>query len=346
MFKKPSFILSTLAICCAITVLPQKSHAEQLNFSKKHTDDMISLSFSWQDLQKQQQALSFVERSESFFKPFRNFRAYNPESAQNSIIKKTLKAWRDEPIPGVNLSISREQGGMSLNLSSRDEEALAQANNQLTKLSKDVQNQYLADRFYHIFTRFDGKRGIKPDHVKIANQSVPLLKALRPIILETVELRNIRLVTDYTLNFIQSIPYSPLASRQTSAGAGFVPPMQLLYQNQGDCDSKVTLTSALLRSLMPRIEMIMVFIDGHALMGINAPIEAGDKTIRHNGITYVLGEPTGPAMYPLGKIAVSSEQAINAGLYTVEEFHAQPAADDVAMSQETSALTSSPEDPN
>ncbi|QOL26656.1 hypothetical protein LP316_04975 [Thalassotalea sp. LPB0316] len=323
----------TSAIAISSTFLTTQAYAQQLNFTKKHSEGSVSLSFTWHDIQQQKQQLSFTETSESFFKPFRNFRAYNSPIAQKAILKKTVKAWRADPVDGVNLEISREQGHISLSLSSPDEEALNAGQVQLNQLAKEMREQYLAERFYHVFTRYDGELGIKPNHVEIARQSAPLLKALKPQILATVELRNIRLVTDYTLQFIQSIPYSPLVSRQTSAGAGFVPPLQLLYQNQGDCDSKVTLSAALLRSLMPRIEMIMVFIDGHALMGINAPAEPGDKTMTHEGITYVLGEPTGPAQYPLGEIALSSEQAIDAGLYSVEKFHYQEQASDINVQE-------------
>lgn len=321
MKNKVCLSLMKLSFGLALLAMPLMLCAQQLHFSKQQQEGTVSLKFAWQDMNDTSQQLNFSENSDSFFKPFRNFRAYNPQSVQQAIVKKTLKAWQAAPIDGVSVKLTRDNGQLGIGLTATSEQALQDASLHLKSLSDEAKEHYLAQRFYHLFTRHDGKQGVKPDHIKIAEQSAPLLKALKPIILETVELRNIRLVTDYTLNFIQSIPYSELASRQTSAGAGFVPPMQLLYQNQGDCDSKVTLTSALLRSLMPRIEMIMVFIDGHALMGINAPLQAGDKTISFEGITYVLGEPTGPAQYPLGKIAIQSEQAIDAGLYTIEKFH-------------------------
>jgi hypothetical protein len=119
---------------------------------------------------------------------------------------------------------------------------------------------------------------------------------------------------------VQSIPYSTLESRITSAGAGFNPPLKLLWENQGDCDSKVTLTAALLRSLMPRINIALIFIDNHALMGVNIAAEIGSEemTIEHNGITYLLAEPTGPALLALGTISEDSQQAILQGQYTIE----------------------------
>ena len=308
---------------CFSLLLPLNVLAQQVDFSKQQIQDDVTLTFQWQNKQSEIQNLSFKESGKAFFQPFRNFRAYNAESAQRTIVKKTLALWREQPVANVQLSVSRQSGNHDFSLQARDDESLNKAQVHLRKLSAQAQNDYLKQRYYHIFTRYDGVKAIKPDHIRIAEESVPLFSALKPTILEIVELRNIRKVTNYSLNFIQSIPYSPLESRVTSAGAGFVPPMQVLYQNQGDCDSKVTLTTSLLRNLMPRIEMIMIFIDGHALMGINAPIQGGDFTLSHNGITYVLAEPTGPATLPLGKISPESELAIHAGMYTVEEFHSQ-----------------------
>ena len=80
----------------------------------------------------------------------------------------------------------------------------------------------------------------------------------------------------------------------------------------------MTLTAAILRSLMPRVKIILVFIEGHALIGIEARQEGNDMTINYDNTTFVLGEPTGPASLALGKVSIDSEQAILNGLYTVE----------------------------
>lgn len=123
------------------------------------------------------------------------------------------------------------------------------------------------------------------------------------------------------LSFVQNIPYSTLESRLTSSGAGFNPPAKLLWENQGDCDSKMALTATILRSLMPRIDMAMIYIDEHAFIGIAVPAEAGEVNIEHQEVSYLLADPTGPALYKLGSLAPESELAIDQGRYVVEEFH-------------------------
>jgi len=119
---------------------------------------------------------------------------------------------------------------------------------------------------------------------------------------------------------VQSIPYAKLESRLTSSGAGFSPPLDLLYRNKGDCDSKVTLTAAILRALMPRINLTIIYIDNHALLGIDILPEGDEVTIVKDDITYVVAEPTGPAILALGQVASFSKQAVLAGLYNAEKF--------------------------
>ncbi len=198
---------------------------------------------------------------------------------------------------------------------------MAEAYQTLAQLENEVMQQYFEDNYYQTYTNHEQVSGIKVDHVSIANDSVLDLKPLKPLILDHVSIKNIRKVTNYVLGFVQSIPYNTLESRLTSSGAGFNPPLQVLWENQGDCDSKMTLTAALLRALMPRIDMALIYIDGHAFIGINIKGEPGEVTITHNNVKYLLAEPTGPAMLPLGTIAPESELAINQGHYTAQDYH-------------------------
>ena len=72
---------------------------------------------------------------------------------------------------------------------------------------------------------------------------------------------------------------------------------------------------------MPRIAMAMIYIDQHAFIGIAIPAKGNEVSIKYNNVNYLLAEPTGPALYPLGTLAPESELAINQDRYVVEEFH-------------------------
>jgi len=299
-------------------LISSTASSEQLRFSKQDIDDHYQFNYTWLDLENNEQSLSFSLDKKALFSRFRNFKTYKAKFAQQYVNKKLQKELIETPLSKVQVSFRKDGSGAEIK--GRDQKAVNAAYAKLIKMEQAISAQYLAKNYYHKFTTYDQVEGIKPDHVKIAKASVEDLKPIKKLILSKVSIKNIRKVTDFSLSFIQSIPYSTLESRATSSGAGFSPPLKLLWENQGDCDSKVTLTAALLRTLMPRVNMIMVFIDQHALMGINVPAKAGETTLIFEGGNYVLAEPTGPALYPLGEISPESKLAIDNNHFSIEKF--------------------------
>jgi len=302
--------------------------AEQISFQKKliKQGELLTYQFNyqWQDHDQNQQSLAFQLPQQIIFDRYRNFRSFKNEIAQQSIKMALQRHFKKNPISGVQIQFEANNKSLRAKIQSKDK---LKANNvyaKINELEQELTKEYLKKSFYHQFKTYDNIQAIKPDHARIANESVIDLKPIKPLILEKASIKNIRKVSNYILAFIQSIPYSTLESRITSSGAGFSPPLKLLWENQGDCDSKVTLTAALLRTLMPRINMALIFIDNHALIGIDIVAEADDLTITLDNVTYVLAEPTGPALLKLGKVAIDSEQAILAGHYSVEKFHIKP----------------------
>ncbi|AAZ26641.1 hypothetical protein [Colwellia psychrerythraea] len=317
-FKKHHLPLTIMTL---LLVFMTKAQAQQLSFSKTQVDQGYNFQYQWLDHTKTKQAISFTLNQDGLFERFRNFRTYQDSYAQKTILKRIKKKMQQSPIQGVQIFYRQQQNRFVIEAKGSDRDKVAKAYQTLARLENEVRQQYLEDTYYQTFTNHEQINGIKVDHVSIANNSVIDLKPLKPLILDHVSIKNIRKVTNYVLGFVQSIPYNTLDSRLTSSGAGFNPPLQLLWENQGDCDSKMTLTAALLRALMPRIDMALIYIDGHAFIGINIEGEAGEVTITHNKVKYLLAEPTGPALLPLGTLAPESELAINQGHYIAQDYH-------------------------
>ncbi len=297
--------------------------AKQLSFSKKTVDNSVQFNYQWQDQNQEKQSLSFSIDKPLLFDRFRNFKTYSVEHAKRYVDQGIKKALSKKNIPGVHVSFSGVGSETRVELSSQDQKALTQTFQHIGKLEDELMQEYFDNNFYQQFVSYDSALAIKPDHVRFAKESVVDFKPIKPLILQQVSIQNIRKVSNYVLGFVQSIPYSTLESRVTSTGAGFSPPLRVLWENQGDCDSKVTLTAAIFRSLMPRIKMMLVFIDNHALLAINIPAESDELTIDVDGINYVLVEPTGPAMMNVGETSAESEFAIRNGRYYAEAFFAQ-----------------------
>ncbi|WP_448546494.1 hypothetical protein [Thalassotalea fusca] len=296
------------------------ANAQQLSFLKKETSEQVTFFYQWQDIQQESRTFSFTLDKALIFDKYRQFKEYKPNLAQQYVNRAIVKHIRKHPIPKVQLSVKSQAKQNQLQLRSNDRTALSEAEEKIRQLEQRFTKKYLQQHYYHFFNTPAGEVAIKPDHVRIALDSSEDLKPLKSLVLESVTIKNIRKVTNYVLGFVQSIPYATLENRVTSSGAGFNPPLKLLWENKGDCDSKVTLTAALLRMLMPRIRIALIFIEGHALIGLGVPAVGDEFSISHDNHSFVLAEPTGPSLLPLGEIAGDSEQAILSGYYVVEEL--------------------------
>lgn len=310
--------ISLLSLALLLTTTVQ---AKQLNFTKHAQEDNYTFSYQWLDHDKVRQSIHFSLTKPALFDRFRMLKPYQPEFAQKSILRTMKKQLRQQPLTGAQVVFQQQQGKTVIKVKSLDDAKVTTAYEKIKKIEQEATKQYFKKNYYQPFTTHDQQVGIKVDHVNISRISVPDFKGLKPIILDKVSIENVRKVTDFVLSFVQSIPYSTLESRLSSSGAGFNPPAKLLWENQGDCDSKMALTATILRALMPRIAMAMIYIDQHAFIGIAIPAKANEVSIKYKNINYLLAEPTGPALYKLGTLSPESELAIDQERYVVEEFH-------------------------
>lgn len=306
-----------------IIFFPNIAWGKQLDFNKQTIDQQVQFNYHWLDQAKLPQSLSFYINKTALFDRFRNFKAYKSKYVRKYINNQLIKKLQQTPIADVQVKFLNQGESLQIDISGKNQKAVDQAYQSIAELEEDLMTEYLARNFYTQFRSYNNNKAIKPDHVRFARDSVADLAFLKPLILNNVSIQKIREVSDYVLGFVQSIPYATLESRVTATGAGFNPPLQILWQNQGDCDSKVTLTAAIFRALMPRIKLMMVFIDNHALLAINIPKKGDELTITVDGIVYVLAEPTGPAMMHVGEVSPNAEFAIRNGRYYAEAFFAE-----------------------
>lgn len=303
-----------------IWLLTSSALAEQLNFAKQKKDDHYLFSYQWLDHQNQTQEISFSLSKDALFNRFRTLKSYQNVFAQKAIMRSVREKIKDEPLEGVTTHFVKTNGNITINIEGSEKQNIALANQKIQALENKATQEYLQNNYYQFFNNADNETNIKINHTRIASESVADFKKLKPIILDKVSIKNVRKVTNFILSFVQSIPYNALESRITSSGSGYNAPAKLIWENQGDCDSKVTLMATLLRTLMPRINIAMVFIEKHAFLGIAVASRSDEMTINHRGVNYLLAEPTGPALYGLGKLSPESELAVNQGRYVVEIF--------------------------
>jgi len=130
-------------------------------------------------------------------------------------------------------------------------------------------------------------------------------------------------VVAIALPFVQTaLAYEVLpAERDGRLTAGFSPPLEVLLEGRGDCDSKTALLAAMLLN-WDQIRLLGIGVPGHYLLGVLRVPARGDAFYEHDGLTYVLMEPAGPAWLPPGMIADSTLQRIGTGKVIVEPLTA------------------------
>jgi nitrate reductase NapAB chaperone NapD len=300
---------------------PKSAFSQQILFNKTLEGSDYKFNYQWLDHNKKTQGISFSLTKESLFERFRHLKSYKSTYAQKTILRRIKKHMKNNPIPGMQISYRQNNGQLSVQVKGQNQQQVTATYQKLKQLEIDIQAQYFTENHYQFFTNHEQLTGIKINHVDVANKSVSDLKVLKPIILEKMSIQNIRKVSNFVLGFVQSIPYNPLQSRATSSGAGFNPPTKVLWENQGDCDSKMTLIASILRGLMPRIKIALIYIDNHAFIGLAIESNSGEVAINYKGTHYILAEPTGPALLKIGQLPPESELAITQGRYSVEEYH-------------------------
>lgn len=297
-----------MALLCGLLALPVGASQRYFNNNGGQIDT------GWLDAEGRRQQVSY-QLAPGTLPPLI---AYRPARMQEDVLQRLLQQAVIE-FPEVQFSLSRPSLALSIKSRNADKARAAQA--WVKPEQARLEQEWLKQHYFQPFTPADGQPAIKQDHVRIALASRDELAALTEQLKQegATELEARQQTVARMLDFIQAIPYRLLDSSSGRAGKGFLTPRQVLEQNQGDCDSKVTLMAAMLAQHFPDLPQAMVFVPGHALLGVALPARPGDATLTWEGQTYLLMEPTGPAQLPMGQIASTSRTLVDS-----KQWRAQP----------------------
>jgi len=297
-----------------LTIIPLQ--ATELYFN--HSGNQFN--YQWQDHNNQPQNLSFSVNKKHLHQLFRTFKTYRPALANHYLYMKLQAELPQYQSRYTQIKLNKLGEQVQIKIKTRDTTEFHEIHQKISQLRLDILNQYLANHYYTEFTDRFAQAYVKPDHIRIAQQALPLFDDIVAQAQDNLRNMSSRDIINYYLSWIQSIPYSTLDNRVTSHGAGFSPPNRLLMENQGDCDSKSTLFISLMRALFARLNLVMVYLPNHALVGLQLGHSQQDEYISLDGIDYVLAEPTGPGLFKLGEIAEDSKRDIRAGRFSIEEL--------------------------
>ncbi|MCC2617942.1 transglutaminase-like domain-containing protein [Aestuariibacter halophilus] len=310
----------TLVMAILLAVLSHgNGFAKQLSFQRTPQENGVALRYVWQDHAGRQRELSFVLDNQELDKQFRNTVLYKPDVATRYLYIELLKHAREVNPREARVSVQRLGKDVRIVVKGRNE-TLREKWQDFMLTQQDVAfRDYLAIQYFVPWTNHMGQKGIKPDHIRYLQESRQILMPVAQAIYNMLEPgSNTRDYVNLLLSWIQSIPYNPLENRLTSNGAGYLAPVEVLLSNQGDCDSKTTLMAALMRSLLPRLRMELVYLPRHALMAAALSHREEEQTLQVGKSRLLLMEPTGPAPLPVGEISTQSASKLASGMVTHE----------------------------
>lgn len=292
-------------------------HSQQLQFNKRATENTMVFQYQWLDHQQQPRELGFALSKDLIQSQYRNTKSYQPEIAQRHIYVALMKSAQGIDPKEARVNVVKRQQGFEIQVQASSQQIVEKYSRLFAEKQELAFEDYLYQNHYTRFENHFGKRGVVPDHRRyiIESHAVALVIA-QALYNQLEENSNTRDYVNLLLSWVQSIPYNELESRLASNGSGFYAPVDVLSNNLGDCDSKVTLTAALMRALLPGLSIEIVYLPEHAMLAANLGVRADEVNIDLRGSPHVLLEPTGPAKLPIGKIAEQSARAIANGTYT------------------------------
>jgi hypothetical protein len=295
------------------------SFAQQLTFNKSKQSELVAFNYSWSAHQQQTQDIAFALPLSQLNR--QNHKKFIPSLAQQYVYIELHKAARQINPKEARVQIQRRGQDIQIQVTSRSEHLLERWQRSMEQSKEKALERYLQDNYYNYFYSHLGQKAIKPDHLRYISENKAALLPIAQAVYEKLSTNSeTRAYVSLVLSWVQSIPYHELENRLDSNGAGYLPPLSVVANNQGDCDSKTVLMASLVRSLLPDTKMTMVYLPNHALLGIVLPFVSGEQTITIDGFEYLLMEPTGPAKIALGDIAARSGNYIAGNMYSVEEI--------------------------
>jgi len=234
-----------------------------------------------------------------------------PRRRFNEAVLADVRAWGREQ-RGVKVTARIKGGGVVIGASGprdRVKEALREG--------AEVRDQAVADWIAQSDFFFTDRGLLSYDHARLVNDYTDRLRPLADALAEGTE--DDRDYLDKALSFVQAIPYE--ARRRQGRDPGYRRPLALLSRNRGDCDSKTVLFLALVNARMPDLPLSVVYIPGHAMAGLGLEADRDDDTFKAHGERWVIAEPVGPRVVPVGVASKEHRRKAKRG-----EVHVVPEA--------------------
>ena len=311
MAKAAIYIIFILLL--GVAAAPTNAFANQLGFNRQYVGSGVALSFSWKDMYGQTRNLQFSLEGQAAVRGHSEFKAFD-NSAANTAAYKAVKKYADK---NDGLEVKRSFEGFRVEYKGQ---AYALKDTHAKNIEDIRKQAYTTDIERQFYMEFNGN--VMPNHRMVAKRYVRAMAPVARAIRRETSGMDRREQLNFVLNFLQNIPYDVLMNRATSNGAGFQTPYGLLINNRGDCDTKAVALAAIMRNLYPSQRIVMVYVPNHAFVGMHGMPAKGDDVLRLGNARepFVLMDPTGPALVPVGVTQSQAQFALTHGDYSYQEI--------------------------
>lgn len=274
------------------------------------TEKYTELRYSWPD-----KGIAFQLSNQNLQK-FRGLRRYSPELAKLHVRNQLVLKSAELQQQGLRIRLSPANLPLDIQIKGKDQNAVDQAIKVLEQTKQQSYSNYLANGYFYLLQLPNRQAVVIPDHAKFLQLSLDELTPVAKAFTDQYGRNNIRQIANKLALWIQRIPYQDLSDRQESAGAGFSPPLQLLYDHRGDCDSKAVLFAGVMKIIFPNSQFRIVYFRDHAVIAAQIPAVKNEKAIEIDGVKYLLIDVTGPLELPIGQLTDQYQQAIDNRQFT------------------------------
>lgn len=284
------------------------AEAQQLDFRRNSRSGDEHLTFRWRDHERREHTTAFTLTKQAIREAEASFVEFSVESLWRQI-ERELKDEVAKFGNSATIEFQRNNDGLKWSISVRDTKQADALGARLIQRYNAAEKSYLTQ---HLRRRVDERR-IMVDFAGATQAQQGAMRSVARALGDTPGIdNNDRARLGLALAFFQEIPYVLLEDKKRRGG-DFLSAPALLAQNRGDCDSKAVALAAVLRTYAPWRKLAMITMPGHALLAVDMPAQAGERTIRAQGRQWVAVEAAGPAMAEIGAVAAQTAKYLGEG---------------------------------
>lgn len=233
---------------------------------------------------------------------YRGMKNYMPHMTDQAVRHALIRKAATLQQKGVRIQFSPPNLPLTYSVQADDATQAKQIMNTLNTLQRSAMTEHLARGYYYLLDDPVKGKGVIPDHLQFMQDALGQLQPVADAFIANYGRNNIRQIAARLTDWVQRIPYRNLDDRLVSNGSGYAPPVQLIFDHSGDCDSKAVLWATVMRLIFPKLMIKIIYLPNHAVIAAQVPAIETEMVIDLADASLLLIDPTGPAPLKLGQI--------------------------------------------